>query len=59
MTRIDETIEKKLAGAITQGGSVEFEPGEAHQAGVFVEDALSEADVLAAQVEKADEAAIS
>ena len=54
MSRSAATIAGKLADAM-RGRPVEFEPGEAAEAGFFVEDALSEADVLAAEQEPTDD----
>ena len=50
----DETtpaLREKLADALTPGYQAEFDPDEAAKAGAFVEDALSEADAIASDVD--------
>ena len=50
----DETtpaLREKLADALTPGYHAEFDPDEAAKAGAFVEDALSEADAIASDVD--------
>ena len=44
--KADQALYEKLNDALTPGYAAEFDPGEAQQAGAFVEDALSEADVV-------------
>lgn len=46
-----EALPEKLADALTPGYQVEFDPDEAVRAGAFTEDALSEADAIASDVD--------
>ena len=46
-----EALSEKLADALTPGYQVEFDPDEAVRAGAFKEDALSEADAIASDVD--------
>lgn len=49
-----EPVREKLTDAMTPGYQAEFDPIEAERAGAFVEDALSEADALDSQFDRAD-----
>ena len=44
-------IREKLIDAMTPGFQAEFDPDEADQAGAFIEDALSEEDAMAIDVD--------
>ena len=44
-------IREKLMDAMTPGFQAEFDPEEAYQAGAFIEDALSEEDAMASDVD--------
>ena len=46
-----EALPEKLSDALTPGYQVEFDPDEAVRAGAFTEDALSEADAIASDVD--------
>ena len=50
----DDVIREKLLDAMTPGYQVEFDPDEADRAGAFIEDALSEEDALASDVDLLD-----
>lgn len=50
----DDVIKAKLLDAMTPGYQAEFDPDEAEQAGAFIEDALSEEDALASDVDLLD-----
>jgi hypothetical protein len=45
---LDSTARAKLADAMLPGYQAEFDPAEAERAGAFVEDAIGQADALAA-----------
>ena len=44
-------LHEKLMDALTPGCQIEFDPDEAFKAGAFVEDALSEQDALASDID--------
>ena len=44
-------LHEKLMDALTPGCQIEFDPDEAFKAGAFVEDALSEEDALASDID--------
>lgn len=46
-----DVIKAKLLDAMTPGFQAEFDPGEADQAGAFIEDALSEEDAMASDID--------
>lgn len=48
---IDAVIREKLIDASTPGFQAEFDPDEAEQAGAFIEDALSEEDAMASDID--------
>ena len=50
-TSSEAVIREKLNDAMTPGFQAEFDPDEADQAGAFFEDALSEEDALASDVD--------
>ena len=47
----EAVIREKLIDAMTPGFQAEFDPDEAEQAGAFFEDALSEEDAMASDVD--------
>lgn len=47
----EAVIGEKLIDAMTPGFQAEFDPDEADQAGAFIEDALSEEDAMASDVD--------
>ena len=47
----EAVIREKLMDAMTPGFQAEFDPDEAEQAGAFFEDALSEEDAMASDVD--------
>jgi hypothetical protein len=47
----EDVIKAKLLDAMTPGFQSEFDPDEAEQAGAFFEDALSEEDAMASDVD--------
>lgn len=47
----EDVIKAKLLDAMTPGFQAEFDPGEADQAGAFIEDALSEEDAMASDID--------
>ena len=47
----ESVIREKLIDAMTPGFQAEFDPDEADQAGAFIEDALSEEDAMASDVD--------
>ena len=47
----EDVIKAKLVDAMTPGFQAEFDPEEADQAGAFIEDALSEEDAMASDVD--------
>ncbi|MFH0784662.1 MAG: conjugal transfer protein TraD [Pseudomonadota bacterium] len=47
----EAVIREKLIDAMTPGFQAEFDPDEADQAGTFIEDALSEEDAMASDVD--------
>ena len=47
----EAVIREKLIDAMTPGFQAEFDPDEADQAGAFIEDALSEEDAMASDVD--------
>ena len=49
-----DVITAKLLDAMTPGYQAEFDPDEADRAGAFIEDALSEKDALASDVDLLD-----
>ena len=51
---LEETVRQKLIDVLTPGFTAVFTPDEAELAGAFVEDAMSEDDVLAAPLELPD-----
>ncbi|KTD38617.1 protein TraD [Legionella nautarum] len=53
-TRTEEALHDKLKDAEIVGFAAEFSPDEAHLAGAFKEDALTEQDALHSQVDLAD-----
>ena len=50
-TSSEAVIREKLMDAMTPGFQAEFDPDEADQAGAFIEDALSEEDAMASDVD--------
>ena len=50
-TSSEAVIREKLIDAMTPGFQAEFDPDEAEQAGAFFEDALSEEDAMASDVD--------
>ena len=50
-TSSEAVIREKLMDAMTPGFQAEFDPEEAYQAGAFIEDALSEEDAMASDVD--------
>ena len=48
---VEAVIREKLMDAMTPGFQAEFDPDEAEQAGAFFEDALSEEDAMASDVD--------
>ena len=50
-------LHEKLLDALTPGCQIEFDPDEAFKVGAFVEDALSEQDALASDVDATNEVA--
>ena len=50
-TSSEAVIREKLIDAMTPGFQAEFDPDEAEQAGAFIEDALSEEDAMASDVD--------
>ena len=44
-------LHEKLIDALTPGCQIEFDPDEAFKAGAFFEDALSEQDALASDID--------
>ena len=44
-------LHEKLLDALTPGCQIEFDPDEAYMAGAFFEDALSEEDALASDID--------
>ena len=50
----EDVIKEKLLDAMTPGYQAEFDPDEADRAGAFIEDALSEEDALASDVDLLD-----
>ena len=50
-TSPEAVIREKLIDAMTPGFQAEFDPDEAEQAGAFFEDALSEEDAMASDVD--------
>ena len=50
-TSSEDVIREKLMDAMTPGFQAEFDPDEAEQAGAFIEDALSEEDAMASDVD--------
>ena len=49
-----DVIKAKLLDAMTPGYQAEFDPDEADRVGAFIEDALSEEDALASDVDLLD-----
>ena len=47
----EAVIREKLIDAMTPGFQAEFDPDEAELAGAFIEDALSEEDAMASDVD--------
>ena len=47
----EAVIREKMIDAMTPGFQAEFDPDEADQAGAFIEDALSEEDAMASDVD--------
>ena len=47
----EDVIKAKLLDAMTPGFQAEFDPDEAEQAGAFIENALSEEDAMASDVD--------
>ena len=47
----EAVIKAKLLDAMTPGFQAEFDPDEAEQAGAFIENALSEEDAMASDVD--------
>jgi len=47
----EAVIREKLIDAMTPGFQAEFDPDEAEQAGAFIENALSEEDAMASDVD--------
>lgn len=47
----EDVIKAKLLDAMIPGFQAEFDPDEADQAGAFIEDALSEEDAMASDVD--------
>ena len=47
----EAVIREKLIDAMTPGFQAEFDPDEADQAGAFIEDALSEEDAMASDLD--------
>ena len=47
----EDAIKAKLLDAMTPGFQAEFDPDEADQTGAFIEDALSEEDAMASDVD--------
>jgi hypothetical protein len=47
----EDVIKAKLLDAMTPGFQAEFDPEEADQAGAFIEDALSEGDAMASDID--------
>lgn len=52
-------LREKLADAMTPGYQVEFDPDEAERVGAFVEDALSEQDAAASDIDLVDAAVLT
>ena len=50
-TNSAEVLQKKLADAEIPGAQIEFDPDEAEKVGAFVEDALSEQDIVETSIE--------
>ena len=46
-----EVLQEKLADAEIPGAQIEFDPDEAEKVGAFVEDALSEQDIVEASIQ--------
>lgn len=46
-----EVLQEKLADAEIPGAQIEFDPAEADEAGAFIEDALSEQDILEDEID--------
>jgi hypothetical protein len=46
-----EVLQEKLADAEIPGAQIEFDPDEAEKVGAFLEDALSEQDVLESSIQ--------
>jgi hypothetical protein len=46
-----EALQEKLADAEIPGAQIEFDPDEAEKLGAFVEDALSEQDIVETSIE--------
>lgn len=47
----EDAIKAKLLDAMTPGFQAEFDPDEAEQSGAFIENALSEEDAMASDVD--------
>jgi hypothetical protein len=50
-------LQEKLADAEIPGAQIEFDPDEAEKVGAFVEDALSEQDIVEASIQVVNSAA--
>jgi hypothetical protein len=46
-----EVLQEKLADAEIPGAQIEFDPDEAEKVGAFVEDALSEQDIVESSIQ--------
>ena len=46
-----EVLQEKLADAEVPGAQIEFDPDEAEKVGAFIEDALSEQDIVEASIQ--------
>ena len=46
-----EVLQEKLADAEIPGAQIEFDPDEAEKVGAFLEDALSEQDIVEASIQ--------
>ena len=52
-----QVLQEKLADAEIPGAQIEFDPDEAEKVGAFVEDALSEQDIVEASIQVVNSAA--